>query len=893
MSVAFIQGTFIDGTASGVTSLSKSFSSNNTTGNTIIVGIGMFAGQSGQNTLGATPVSDTQGNTYSLLAGPVNWVNKAIWLYTASGIAGGANTVTAHFAASSAYCELAISEYSGFPANILDVATTASNSGSATLTVGPLTTLTANDVLLIYANSANGNGSTPPTGFTNRMSFSFGSWFTDNLTLESIGSYSATLNNGGSFPATNNIGVIMVALHTASLITTPTVTISAATNINTTSVTLNGAITASGIGGNATVEGFNYGLTTAYGSTVFYSGSFGVGSFSYPITGLIPFTTYHVQAFANNPSGSGVSSDIAVQTYSSGGEVSFTGTVIGTPGSLGSNGNTISNLFDANELTWWDAPDASGDWAGINAGAATTLTRVRLSPRGAYEDLTIGGAIQASNSSGSGYQTLVTIATRPNTGMLLNEYNIPFSGEYQYYRYLSAPGAGGEIADLEFVGYYSPGVIASADRVTFSPPGRIHNLPLRVHLSSLTSGAAIYYTLDGSTPSTSSTLYSVPIVVGSGNITISAIATLPSLSNSRVTSQLYQIGGQIVSTNISTDTNRGYPVNAVNPNFLWDPVSSKWFCYGESYDMVSVYENFIGVTCYSSVDFRNWHFEGNALAPAPGAAIGSNQIYDRPHVLYNSANNNYVLWARATTGVTYGPVVCFTSPSPTGPFTLANTFSSIRGYTTGGDLKLWMEPDGTAAYLFWSNWGNQQISVDKLNSTWTAVDGINYYTSINNGSGPFGYAAEGHGICKYGSTYFWMTNVSNSWAADLNLYITSSSPLGPWSSPSNPFQSATIPQTPQEAAVGVTASPSNAYDSQVVGLINISGRNAVIYMGDRYSVNIGGSQSSTVAMGLSYRLIRLPVEFTDSTHFTISWSNAWNLDSVLPTLNGEGPSPAI
>jgi beta-glucanase (GH16 family) len=57
-------------------------------------------------------------------------------------------------------------------------------------------------------------------------------------------------------------------------------------------------------------------------------------------------------------------------------------------------------------------------------------------------------------------------------------------------------------------------------------------------LASATSGATIYYTVDGITPSTSSQQYQAPFLVAS-NLTLKAIATAPGMANSTVTSQSF------------------------------------------------------------------------------------------------------------------------------------------------------------------------------------------------------------------------------------------------------------------------------------------------------------------------------------------------------------------
>ena len=59
-----------------------------------------------------------------------------------------------------------------------------------------------------------------------------------------------------------------------------------------------------------------------------------------------------------------------------------------------------------------------------------------------------------------------------------------------------------------------------------------------VTLASSTAGATVYYTVDGSTPTTSSQIYEAPILVAS-NLTLNAMAAAPGDSNSSVTSKAF------------------------------------------------------------------------------------------------------------------------------------------------------------------------------------------------------------------------------------------------------------------------------------------------------------------------------------------------------------------
>jgi hypothetical protein len=100
---------------------------------------------------------------------------------------------------------------------------------------------------------------------------------------------------------------------------------------------------------------------------------------------------------------------------------------------------------------------------------------------------------------------------------------------------------------------------------TFSPAGGQYSSAQTVTISTTTSGATIRYTVDGSTPTASSTLYSGPISVPSTR-TVNAIGIMSGLSNSAVASATYTIGG----------TQTGCPTQSDVPNFgpnvrIFDP----------------------------------------------------------------------------------------------------------------------------------------------------------------------------------------------------------------------------------------------------------------------------------------------------------------------------------
>ncbi len=130
------------------------------------------------------------------------------------------------------------------------------------------------------------------------------------------------------------------------------------------------------------------------------------------------------------------------------------------------------------------------------------------------------------------------------------------------------------------------GLLASEPQTVapaFSPSGGSYGGSVPVTLSSTTSGAAIYFTIDGSTPSTSSSLYSTPITVAT-TTTINAIAIASGYLQSTVSTATYTIASQTAPPNVSpaagtytsgqnvtlSDTTAGatiyYTTNGTTPN---------------------------------------------------------------------------------------------------------------------------------------------------------------------------------------------------------------------------------------------------------------------------------------------------------------------------------------
>lgn len=97
---------------------------------------------------------------------------------------------------------------------------------------------------------------------------------------------------------------------------------------------------------------------------------------------------------------------------------------------------------------------------------------------------------------------------------------------------------------------YAPSAVASATYTlgsataapTFSPSGGAYTGLQYLTLADATSGAVIYYTTDGTAPTTSSSVYSLPLAIAA-TATVKAMAVAPGYVASSIVSATYTIGG--------------------------------------------------------------------------------------------------------------------------------------------------------------------------------------------------------------------------------------------------------------------------------------------------------------------------------------------------------------
>jgi hypothetical protein len=129
--------------------------------------------------------------------------------------------------------------------------------------------------------------------------------------------------------------------------------------------------------------------------------------------------------------------------------------------------------------------------------------------------------------------------------------NIPsiVGGNTAYVGFTAGTGSSSAVQNVLSWSYVSPGQSAAA-APTFSPAAGPYTASQSVTIASTTPGATIYYTTNGTAPTTASTVYATPITVASTE-TVEAIAVASGYSNSAVSSAAYTIGAKLPAPTFS------------------------------------------------------------------------------------------------------------------------------------------------------------------------------------------------------------------------------------------------------------------------------------------------------------------------------------------------------
>jgi hypothetical protein len=269
-------------------------------------------------------------------------------------------------------------------------------------------------------------------------------------------------------------------------------------------------------------------------------------------------------------------------------------------------------------------------------------------------------------------------------------------------------------------------------------------------------------------------------------------------------------------------------------------VGDTWYWIGEDKSHNS--GNFKGVNCYASQDLVTWEFR-NAIITRDSATElnASDRIIERPKVVYNEKNDNYVMWLHWE-GANYATAEAgvFTCDTVDGDYRLVRHFRPNDNMSR--DDTLFKDDDGKAYFLSAAN-ENADLALYELDADYTNI--TRQITTLWAGS-----YREAPAILKSNGHYFIVSSGATGWDSNQQKYATATSMSGPWSSLSN-------------------LGNSNGFDTQTTYVLPVQGSRATtyIYMGDRW-------QDPDL---LSSKYIWLPLKVTD-TRLAFDYYDSWQLN---------------
>ena len=344
----------------------------------------------------------------------------------------------------------------------------------------------------------------------------------------------------------------------------------------------------------------------------------------------------------------------------------------------------------------------------------------------------------------------------------------------------------------------------------------------------------------------------------------------------------------------------GNPINAHGGGLLYHDGTYYW--YGEYKKGKTILPDWAtwecyrtdvtGVGCYSSKDLLNWKFEGIVLPAVkedPNHDLHPSKVLERPKVIYNKKNDQYVMWfhleprGAGYSGALSGVAV---SKNVAGPYSFVNAFRPNAGFWPVNVQELHKQPCTLSADLRFSG-GELPAHPDSLNllgrdqisgqmardmNLFVDDDGIAYhiysseenstlhisqltddYTSYSGKYARFfpGRFMEAPALFKQKGKYYLIMSGCTGWAPNAGRSAVASSIWGPWKELENPFRGENSEVSFYSQSTYVLPVPGHA--------------DRFIYMGDRW----------TPENAIDGRYIWLPIRF-EGEQPVIEWQSEWS-----------------
>ncbi len=284
---------------------------------------------------------------------------------------------------------------------------------------------------------------------------------------------------------------------------------------------------------------------------------------------------------------------------------------------------------------------------------------------------------------------------------------------------------------------------------------------------------------------------------------------------------------------------------------------------------VSPYDTLEKYNTAEAIDRLNQLYEGMSAAEKKGLYDKYNwdSVVERPKVIYNEKNDNYVMWFHkdgegagiynlAQTGIAV-------SESPAGPFKLVDTINPNGDESR--DMTLFVDEDKTA-YLLYSSEDNWTLYLAELNEDYTGLTGNYSRNYVDKGGSKGVYAREAPAVFKHQGSYYLISSGCTGWRPNAMGYSVADNIRAGMSADGGdgPFQMNGL----KNPCVGEGADLS--FGGQSTFVLPVQGKEgAFIYMGDKWNAdNLKDSR---------YQWLPIQIDSADKT-LVISWSDSWKLD---------------
>ena len=200
----------------------------------------------------------------------------------------------------------------------------------------------------------------------------------------------------------------------------------------------------------------------------------------------------------------------------------------------------------------------------------------------------------------------------------------------------------------------------------------------------------------------------------------------------------------------------------------------KWYWYGENKDGPTLKTNsvghrvdVVGVSCYSSMNLLDWHYEGLALGTKPDEPnhpLHPSMVVERPKVLYCEKTGKYVMWFHSDTpDYVSARAGCAVSDTPEGPFEFL--YATQPNRRDCRDINVYRDPVGGKAYVIHSGDWNHTLYFSELNDEYTGFTGNCFAQLVDQ-------TREGGTVCWYDGVYYCVSSGCTGWLPNPTLYAT-------------------------------------------------------------------------------------------------------------------------